>query len=245
MRYFLFLDESGDASLVNLDKRFDIFVLCGILFREDHYAKFNLAMNQIKTEIFGTEDITFHSYEMRWKTGIFELFQDKRIQQRFYELIGKLFSSHDYRIIASVIDKSKYKDTYPQLDEAYEDSLKFICERAITSIRRSRTDDNLIVCIEKRGKGKDGYIKKHYGNMINYGTDYISTYEFQICSPTLQFRGKNDKVNGIEFADLCAYPIASKSLHPERNQPTFELMRPKFNASKMGEITGIGIKYFP
>ncbi|MEX2589990.1 MAG: DUF3800 domain-containing protein, partial [Chitinophagales bacterium] len=35
MRYYLFLDESGDHGLKNIDSGFPVFVLCGVLISED------------------------------------------------------------------------------------------------------------------------------------------------------------------------------------------------------------------
>jgi hypothetical protein len=37
----MFIDESGEANVTNTDPRFNIFVLCGVIFREDDYLKSN------------------------------------------------------------------------------------------------------------------------------------------------------------------------------------------------------------
>ncbi len=35
--YYLFLDESGDHGLKNVDPGYPVFVLCGVLIRSDKY----------------------------------------------------------------------------------------------------------------------------------------------------------------------------------------------------------------
>lgn len=47
------------------------------------------------------------------------------------------------------------------------------------------------------------------------------------------------------MADLCAYPIARKSLTPESPQPTFDLFEKKFFCNQRGNYNGLGIKRFP
>ena len=50
MKYFLFLDESGDHGLSRIDENFPIFLLCGILISEENYNKISNDFNQkIKT----------------------------------------------------------------------------------------------------------------------------------------------------------------------------------------------------
>lgn len=36
-KYYLFIDESGDHGLVNLDPDFPVFLLCGLLTSEENY----------------------------------------------------------------------------------------------------------------------------------------------------------------------------------------------------------------
>ena len=228
MRYFMFIDESGEANITNPDPRFNIFVLCGVLFREDHYKVFDDALKAVKSKIFKDENIVFHSVKMRKKEGAFKIFQDSDLLAEFYVEIGKIFCDYNYSIISCVINKGKYKERYPDKNLAYEDALTFLCERAIICIGRKSKTETLHVCLEKRQNKKDSILKSVYTNFISYGTQYISTDEFKMCNPKLFFRGKDQNINGLQMADLCAYPIARKSLTPESPQPTFDLFEKKF-----------------
>jgi len=46
-------------------------------------------------------------------------------------------------------------------------------------------------------------------------------------------------------ADLVAYPIAKYGFDPKKENPAFEVIKPKFRKSGMGKIFGYGLKIFP
>jgi len=245
MRYFFFLDESGEANITKPDPRFNIFVLCGIVFREDHYTEFDKEFKLLKQKYFGNTDIIFHSIKMRNKNDAFKIFQDDTILQNFYIDIGKIFINCSYKVIACVVNKEKYKERYPNKNHAYEESLMFLCERGIGLLGKKNKWRTLHICLEKREKTKNSALKKYYTNFVKYGTEYISTDEFKICNPLLHFRGKEENVNGLQLADLCAYPIARKFLSPEKPQPTFDIFEDKIYCNSFGKYKGYGLKHFP
>jgi hypothetical protein len=241
----MFIDESGEANISSNDPRFNIFVLCGILFREDCYLHFDAEVKKLKQKFFGDEAIVFHSIKMRKREGRFKIFQDKNVMEEFYEDIGRIFNDCDYSIISCAIDKVKYRQKYPNKNLAYEDSLTFLCERAIMHIGIKNKRDSLAICLEKRTKNKDSVLKKVYTSFIRFGTQYVSTDSFKMCNSKLFFRGKDQNINGLQFADLCAYPIARKCLTPDSPQPTFDIIEKKFCCNWFGSYSGIGLKKFP
>lgn len=245
MRYFMFIDESGEANIANSDPNFNVFVLCGIVFREDCHYVFNEEVKKLKIKYFKNADVVFHSVDMRQKKGVYKIFLDSVIMSNFYTDIEIIFRQCKYHIISCVIDKEKYKEKYPDKNHAYEDSLKFLCERAIILIGRKSKTDILHICLEKRQPKKDSFLKSHYTNFVKYGTQYVSTDEFKMCNSLLHFRGKQENINGLQWADLCAYPIGRKCLNPDKSQPTFDLFEDKFFCNQRGEYDGIGLKRFP
>ena len=242
----MFIDESGEASITNPDPRFNIFVLCGIVFREDAYKVFDESFKSLKNKFFGNTDIIFHSVEMRKKQDAYKIFQDEKVMSEFYIDIGKIFRECEYCVISCVVNKEKYKERYPEKNHAYEDSLTFLCERGISLIGGKKNSHTLHICLEKREKRKDSQLRKYYTDFRRYGTQYVSTNDFGICHPLLHFRRKNENVNGLQFADLIAYPIARKSLSPDKPQPTFDLFENKFYHNHFtGSYNGLGLKRFP
>ncbi|WP_161499335.1 DUF3800 domain-containing protein [Flavipsychrobacter stenotrophus] len=243
----MFIDESGEANITNPDPRFNVFVLCGVVFSEDGYKHFDAEVKKLKNKFFGNEDIIFHSFEMRGKKDAFKIFQDPTIMKDFYNDIGSIFKTCEYWVISCVVNKQKYKEIYPYKNHAYEDALTFLCERGISLLGKKNKQHVLHLCLEKRGKCKDSQLKKYYTNFIKYGTEYISTDEFKMCYPRLHFRGKDENTNGLQFADLIAYPIARKQLSPNLPQPTFDIFDEKFysRGGRGNEYYGLGLKHFP
>ena len=244
MRYFVFIDETGEANISKPDPRYNLFVLCGVMFQEDHYQKFNENLNRIKIKYFGRDDIVLHSYCMRKNNGVFKIFQDKDVLHEFYKDIEPIFTQENYQVISCIVNKVEYRKRYADRNYAYEDALTFLCERAMSCMGKNKKS-SLHFCLEKRDNRKDRELKKVYNRIIRFGTEYKSTEEFQLCNPHLFFRGKSQNINGLQMADLCAYPIARKSLSPDTPQPTFDLFERQIFKSRYGKQKGYGLKYFP
>lgn len=143
MRYFVFIDESGEANVSKVDLKFDVFVLCGVFFREDHYKEFDSALKQIKRKYFGSEDVVLHSYEMRWWKGAFKIFDNKKIRTSFYADMEKVFTESNYKIISCIVNKKEYKQRYPLKNYAYEESFKFLCERTLSLVGKGKRNKSL------------------------------------------------------------------------------------------------------
>lgn len=245
MRHFMFLDESGEANVTNPDPRFDIFVLCGVLFDEPNYLLFDKAFKELKQKYFGNENVVFHSIKMRKKQNAFKIFQDVELLSSFYKDIGKVFTDQNYTVISCIINKQAYKNKFPEKNIAYEEALTFICERAISCVGATAKQNAIHFCLEKRGNKKDAELKRHYTKFVKYGTEYVSTHKFRTCHPTLFFRNKEQNINGLQFADLIAYPIARMIISPDYPKLTFNLFENKLYHNGYGNYKGYGLKFFP
>lgn len=58
------------------------------------------------------------------------------------------------------------------------------------------------------------------------------------------FLTKQQNENGHQIADLVAYPTAKFGLYPEKANPAFKIIKPKFR-NRNGNIMGYGLKFFP
>src|SRR5690606_424575 len=131
-KYYLYIDESGDHGLVNLDVDFPVFLLCGILISEENYNLIRNKFNVIKGELWGNKEVIFHSRDIRKCNKEFQILFDLNLKKKFYEHINDIIRNSQYRIIASAINKTKYIKTYGKLsNDVYELALSFIIERAV------------------------------------------------------------------------------------------------------------------
>lgn len=86
---------------------------------------------------------------------------------------------------------------------------------------------DLNIIIEKRGKLEDKKLDEHFQRLISRGTALISSDRIKKLEPHISFKSKIDDINGLQLADLLAYPIARYVLEPQRANPSFDILRDK------------------
>jgi hypothetical protein len=64
-KYNFFIDESGDHGLTKIDTDFPVFLLCGVLIKEEDYETVRQAINTLKHSIWGNKEVIFHSRDIR------------------------------------------------------------------------------------------------------------------------------------------------------------------------------------
>ena len=149
-----------------------------------------------------------------------------------------------FNIVASAILKEKYIKLYGRIsDDVYEISLSFIIERAIFYLDTLQQESlSLDVIIEKRGQKEDNKLQEHFQKLLSRGTGYIKPERLVKYNLTIQFKSKKENINGLQLADLIAYPTARYVLEPDRVNPSFEVFKEKFYG-KDGKR--YGLKIFP
>jgi hypothetical protein len=244
MNYYLFIDESGDHGLSNIDCSFPVFVLCGVFMSDTEYASINDSFDVIKRNFWNNKKVIFHSRDIRKCDKEFKILLDIDVKQQFYSSLDEAVSNLPYTVIASVIDKEEYIKKYGKLkNDVYEIALSFIVERAIFYLDSLSTKINtLFFIIEERGKKEDIQLKKHFESISNRGTYYLTPERIKTYNLKIEFRNKKQNINGLQLSDLVAYPIARYAMDKERANPAFEIVKPKIY-SKGTKL--YGLKYFP
>ena len=246
-RYHYFIDESGDASLKNINKDFPVFVLCGVLISDSEYIKLSDMINNLKQDIFGSLGIILHSTDIRkCDKGFAKLF-DLTLKERFYDQLNSIISVVDFKIISVIINKEEHMKMYGKLaEDPYELALTFMLERSIFATD-NKTNEVMQVIIESRGSKEDDQLAKRYSQIYDSGTYFVSDIErIQKRLPTKAiFKKKSENDIGLQIADLCAYPIARNNLYPYEPYPAYDIVENKFYKNSSGKIDGFGRKYFP
>ncbi|HRZ32816.1 MAG TPA: DUF3800 domain-containing protein [Flavobacterium sp.] len=243
-KYFLFIDESGDHGLVTLDTSFPVFLLCGLLTSEDNYSDLKNNINSIKNTFWGKKEVILHSRDIRKCEKEFQILFNLELKSEFYKRINQVIEEGKYRILASAINKEKYIKTYGKLsNDVYELALSFIIERAIFSLDEIKgITKQLEIVIEKRGKKEDKKLEEHFQRLIARGTGFVSAERLEEVNLKITFKDKKENINGLQLADLVAYPIARYVIEPKRANPAFEKLEPKIY-KKNGKR--YGLKIFP
>ncbi len=244
MDYYLFIDESGDHGLVNLDPNFPVFLLCGVLLSETNYAAIKESFNEIKHRFWDNKTVIFHSRDIRKCEKEFQILFDLDLKQDFYLRLNNVIKKQNYTVFASAIKKDNYIKTYGKLsNDVYELALSFIIERAIFYLDGiSDSDKRLHIVIEKRGKVEDKKLDEHFQRLTARGTGFVSADRLKALGMQIIFKHKKENINGLQLADLLAYPIARYVIDSKRANPAFELLAPKFYTKKGRRY---GLKIFP
>ncbi|GAA5225084.1 DUF3800 domain-containing protein [Membranihabitans marinus] len=243
MNYYLFLDESGDHGLRNIDPKFPVFVLCGVLISDEDYNEINQHFKNLKYRFWGNEDIVLHSRDIRRCENHFEILFDKNMKFDFYQHLNSIITHFNYTIFSSVIQKERYVHKYgQQYFDVYDISLSFIYERVIYYLDQRGGCEEVHVCIEKRGKKENDKLLSHMSNLYYNGTQYVTFDRFQSKLFKPYFQSKKDNINGLQLSDLLAYPIAKHVINPTNTNSSFDLFKNKFY-SRNG--SNYGLKIFP
>ena len=242
-KYYLFIDESGDHGLVNLDSNFPVFVLCGVLMSQNHYTQLRKNINTLKGNFWDNKSVILHSRDIRKCEKEFQILFDLELKSAFYEQLNNIITNSSYRILASAINKTKYIKKYGKLsNDVYELSLSFIIERAIFSLDEINITKQLEIVIEKRGKKEDKLLAEHFQRLLARGTGFVTAKRLKDIQTKITFKDKKENINGLQLADLIAYPTARYIIEPKRANPAFDLFEQKFYR-KNGKR--YGLKIFP
>ncbi len=246
LKYYLFLDETGDQSLANFNPSFPIFSLCGIIMSHKNYMKFCAEINKIKNKYWEEQKIIFHSRDIRKHQKGFEILFDLDIKKKFYKDINNLIATSNYNIISSSILKENYIKKYGKSHNVYGVALSFIIERTVFLLdsinKRTNRNLHLEVIVEKRGKKEDKRLLSYYNELLDVGTYYVSPQRIKGYFKHFHFKWKRENINGLQLADLVAYPIARHVLDPKLVNKSYDILKEKLY--KKGDRI-YGLKIFP
>jgi hypothetical protein len=242
--YYLFIDESGDHGLSNIDPDFPVFILCGIITSNENYQNINDKFIELKTKFWNDKRVILHSRDIRKCEKEFQILLDIDIKAQFYEQLNNIITTSDYTIIASAINKINQIKKYGRIiSDVYGISLSFVVERAIFFLDAINIENkSLKIIIEKRGKKEDKKLDEHFQKIMSRGTGFVNAERLRAYNLEIIFREKRDNINGLQLADLIAYPIARYIIEPDRANPSFDIFVSKFY-TKWGKR--YGLKRFP
>ena len=217
MKYYLFLDESGDHGLSSIDGNFPIFLLCGCLISEVSLKELQNEIRKFKVKYFNSENVILHS----------------------------ILKKSNFISFGSAVKKDEHIKKYGKTaKDPYALCLSFVLERMIFCLDDIK-DSTVEIIIEKRGKREDAQLLVQYNTILDLGTYFIKPYRLKKKITSFDSKWKKENIIGLQITDLIAYPIARSVLQPNIKYPTYEIIKDKMYCSKNGKIEGFGIKIFP
>lgn len=244
--YLAYIDESGSK----LMKHKGDFVVSCIIIHDSHIDIIDQEINKIKSKYFpnhNINEIEIHIAEIIHKRGAFLNLDNNKnydLLNEVYEFISKL----DCYLISIIIKK---KFIYKPLDiELWAFRLLFErIDKIMVKLKDEKgINEYCLMVLDSINLSFDVRRRKYLLDFIRKGTRYIENH---LVFDDVLF--VNSELRGIcQLADSIAFCV--RRINDERCKPSitsekfknyYNLIFPKFDKSKTGEVLGYGIKYFP
>jgi hypothetical protein len=107
--YLVFVDESGDHGLAEVNRDFPLFALAFCVFPKTAYVnELTPAVRRLKVTTFGHDLVVLHEHDIRKKSGAFAM-MSRQPREMFLEMLSRVIEAAPFTLLAVVIDKSKLR----------------------------------------------------------------------------------------------------------------------------------------
>jgi hypothetical protein len=210
----LYFDESGDHSYRDLNtvhRRY--LALCGAIFREDDYRRFQENWERMKKRFFNgdpDEPIVLHRSDVVNHKGIFSVLRDHARRAEFDAALVEIIRTTPFVGIIVVIDKEVHWRRYAAPMNPYHLCLVALLQRYCLWLGSRRGD----VMGESRGRREDRLLKAAYEALYESGDWYYDAnfYQSRLTSKEIKLKPKHKNVAGLQLVDLLAHPAKLRCL---------------------------------
>lgn len=248
--FMIFIDESGDHSLISIDPLYPLFVLTFCIVNKNEYAQQIIpAFTSFKMEFFGHDLAVLHAHEIRKPRGDFSILLNPATRERFMGRLNALIEETPIKVIGIVIQKTKLKERYQTPQNPYDLALRFGLERAFSFLWANGQKDRVVpIVAESRGRKEDADLELQFRRITQNRHDWELPFfrlAMEHISFDLRFASKQTNSIGMQIADLLAHPIGRKVLKPEQPNRAYDLLEKKLLRNDKGAMVGWGLKVFP
>lgn len=236
--YIFYGDESGDHSLVSVDREFPVFALSLCGFKKSTYCSRTVPKFQrLKFQFFGHDAVVLHEHEIRKQLGPFAILSDLELRRLFMDKLSDCLRTTQFRIFSCVISKNDLKmDLFP--DNPYAIALGICLQKAYLFLEnKSEIGKKCYFIFEKRGRKEDTELELEFRRIVAGSNNLKQPFhEFHI-----HFSDKKTNSTGMQVADLTARPIALKAFRPEQVNRAYEIISKKIYKTKRFSDPKLGI----
>lgn len=245
--YIVYVDESGDHSLTNIDENYPVFVLAFCIFHKRYYSDTVVsALQKFKFKHFGHDIVVLHENEIRKEKGDFNIFRSREQRVAFLDELTSLIDDSNFILISCVIDKHKLRAQVDDTDNPYHYAMRYGLERLYSFMQeKGQTNRDTHVVVECRGKKEDQGLELEFRRICDGDNALGHKLPFDV-----KFADKKVNSAGLQLSDLVARPIGLHVLRPEQSNRAFEVLRKKFYCDGGREnvgnnYEGFGLKRLP
>ncbi len=224
--YVVYVDESGDHSLVNIDADYPVFVLALCVFHKRHYSeKIIPAVEKLKFNYFGHNSVVLHEHEIRKQKGDFAFLSHLPTRNEFVGRLSSIMEASNFILIACVVDKARLsRRSEGAMTNPYHIALG-ICLDALYSFLAEKNQHQLQthVVVECRGKKEDSELELEFRRICDGDNTGNRHLPFDIV-----FADKKTNLAGLQLADLVARPVGLNYIRPKQVNQAIEVLKHKF-----------------
>ena len=245
--YIVYVDESGDHGMLNLDPNYPLFVLAFCIFHKKHYSEVVVPKLQtFKFKHFGHDLIILHENEIRKERAPFNVFTSKAQKEEFLVELTDIIEGVNFVLVTSVIEKARMRQRYGLETNLYHIALGFGLERIYRFLLEKNQSECLThILVEKRGKKEDEELELEFRRICGGANWFNESLPFDV-----RFADKKTNSAGLQFADLVARPVGMSVLRPKQDNRAFDVLKQKFyckggRQNSGQKYEGWGLKRFP
>lgn len=234
--YIVYVDESGDHGLENVDQDYPVFVLSFCCFAVEDYINTAVPkIQQFKFNYFGHDQVILHERNIRKQSGAFSfLRKDRELRKQFLADVATLVAETPFKIFSVVIDKSELNTQYIQPYNPYNLGIRFGLERLLRFLLENGQEGREIhIVFEKRGKKEDDELELEFLRICEGNKQFgYKQLDFNLVNFRSFFVDKRSNSCGLQLADLTARPIGLNYLRPEQRNRAYEIISDKIQRHK-------------
>lgn len=195
MALTMYVDESGDHNLTQIDPSYPLFVLCGVIIDDDHHATVATeSLNSFKTELFGRKDIILHTADFTRNRNGFEKMINHEFRTSFFSYLEDWIRQTEFKIISCVIKKEVHLKRYgKRAIDPYILALSILVERFIFECGPAGG----VIIAESRSGLLDNALELAFLDLKIRGTNYISPATVRKRIHSLSVRSKQENIQSV------------------------------------------------
>ncbi len=240
--YIVYVDESGDHSLTDINPEYPRFVLAFCIYPVDEYVRRVVpAVERMKFDFFGHDMVVFHEREIRKSLPPFDILRVPHVREAFMTRLEELVSRPRFGIVSTVIRKPEFRQRIGSDVSPYHVALEFGLERVFLQLQaRGQVGRRVFVVFESRGRDEDRELELEFRRIMD-------RTRMRGMPQTLNFVCVSKQVNspGLQVADLVARPIGLHDLRPDQPNRAWDVLSQKIVRSPEGAMDGYGMKIYP
>jgi hypothetical protein len=243
--FLVFVDESGDHSLEKVDPGFPIFVLIFVIIEKQTYARAIVpALKEFKFRHWGHDGVILHSHEIRKPRDDFGFLQITERRDDFLADLNDLMVAAEATIVSIAIEKSRLTQKYRRPFNPYHIALGLGLERVDWFLAQKGQQGRLThVVAEARGSKEDIDLELEFRRILD-GNGAMGSQVGDVPFD-LRILSKKSNAEGLQLADLFAYPISRHILKPDQANRAFDIVQPKLFVDRQRRHQSVGLKIFP